>query len=689
MKSAFQGVLLGLVLASAALAEEGNSKALDNLDVQALDKLSLEELLEMPLSIGGGRQSTALDAPASVWVIDKELLRETPALSLYEILRLVPGTVLNQYSPGQVDHSFRFKGSFPENQTAVLLNGTSMLNEGLGIYEQQMLNLNDIESVEVVLGPASTLYGANAFSGVLNFVTRRPSRDLTRVWAQAQGGQGQGSRGREGDPLGSAPLGTGYVEGSTGWHTGGVKLSAGASYEPSFGFEGNLGRPAGITTPVRGFTSLLDLDQDLRSGWLLRLQATAASKSGPFELLDAADTHQQSYSTALKLSRPNLLAVGDELRLEAAVNAFRIGFQIESPGLSTAPSTLASNTGSLKAEYRPATFLRNNATVGMELRGSLLHISPEGSLEPWGQSQLAVSVYGEDSFRIVPTLLATAGVRLDTQEHPQDRPLRYFSASPRASLVWQFRKEQVLRLEYSSAFRTPTAIERAAHVLSTTGEELIVGNRDLQSERVHAFQLGYEGHWGLFVPRAEVYLARTIHNITVDFVPNGDPRTESQGGPEHETLGSNPWGFKIPYRYINLDAYWIPGATARLEFNPRPGFRTFLLYTYSPLGVQHSLSLNQYLTIGRTSASANFIFRDAEQGEQFWNIPGHVTLNARVDQALDAAGRWSVGLTALNLVDYRFRYRKEDPASPFLVRDLSVGEFVGLRLFATITYKLN
>ncbi len=684
-----RSALLWLLLTSVAFAQgqTQDPPSLEQMDLEALENASLEELLAIPISIGGGRESTALEATASVWVLDRDLVRETAALSPYEILRLVPGTVLFQYAPGQVRHNFRFPGSFPENQTAVLLNGSSILDEGLGVFEQQMLHLNDIERVEAVLGPASTLYGANAFSGVINFITRRPLRKGTRLWAQAEGGFGQGSRGRAGDPLGTGALGTGYVEGSTGWTSGGVKLSVGAASEPSFGFEGDLARPSGLTQPVQRLTSLAELEQDLPRGWLLAVQATAALKRGPFQLVDAADTRQQGYTGRVKLSRQGVLMPEDHLELELSLNHFSLDFGVESPTLSTVPLTLASTTSGLKVEYRPATFARNTATVGAEVRGALIDPTPSDMIEPWGRQQLGLGLFCEDTFRALPQLLLTAGARVDLRLHPGDSPLQYFSASPRASAVWLFREGHALRLEYSSGFRIPTGIERAANVYTADGQPLVVGKRDLESERLYAFQLGYEGRFGMFVPRAEIYVGRTFRNITPDLVPFGGERSEDvQGRPIANLPGGEPWSSKAPYYYKNLDAYWIPGATARLELNPRPGARTFLLYTWVPLGAQHWLSLNQYLTFGAASFSANLRFQDAHSENLPWSSPGHVALNVRAGYALDAAGHWSLALSALNLLDFRFR-RPTAGDLPPLERDGSNGELVGRRVFLTLGYR--
>ena len=128
------------------------------------------------VSIATGRSQSLQTAPAVASVITAEQIRDTGARDLIDILRLVPGFYLgrtaNPFDPVVAVRGF----SSSYNQTVLfMLDGVPQTELVLGDRRTTLgkIPLDLIDRVEVIRGPGSALYGADAYSAVVNIITRR------------------------------------------------------------------------------------------------------------------------------------------------------------------------------------------------------------------------------------------------------------------------------------------------------------------------------------------------------------------------------------------------------------------------------------------------------------------------------------------------------------------------------------
>lgn len=119
------------------------------------------------------------DAPTSVTVIDREMIRASGARDLNDIFRLVPGF---QTFPNNTDAArVSYHGPTDEDyspRVQVLIDGRSMYSPlfGNGVnWVALPVAIEDIERIEVVRGSNSASYGSNAFLGVINIITLDPA----------------------------------------------------------------------------------------------------------------------------------------------------------------------------------------------------------------------------------------------------------------------------------------------------------------------------------------------------------------------------------------------------------------------------------------------------------------------------------------------------------------------------------
>lgn len=143
------------------------------------DDLDFAESDDMPVVLTAVRLRQAqIDTPASVTVIDAELIKQLGIKSIADVFRFVPGMMVgydrNNNMP--VVHYHGGPASFPRN-LQVLLDGRSMYKSAIAsvVWNDLPVALEDIERIEVVRGPNASTYGTNAYQAVINILTKHPA----------------------------------------------------------------------------------------------------------------------------------------------------------------------------------------------------------------------------------------------------------------------------------------------------------------------------------------------------------------------------------------------------------------------------------------------------------------------------------------------------------------------------------
>jgi len=126
-----------------------------------------------------------LEAPATVSIITAEDIRMSGATNIPDVLRRVVGVDVMQLSSAQPELSIRGFNRALSNKVLVLVDGRSVYQDIMAtpLWAVIPVALEEIERIEVVRGPASAVYGANAVTGVINIITRAPGqgKDLVHV----------------------------------------------------------------------------------------------------------------------------------------------------------------------------------------------------------------------------------------------------------------------------------------------------------------------------------------------------------------------------------------------------------------------------------------------------------------------------------------------------------------------------
>ena len=125
-----------------------------------------------------GCLTKVVNSPAAVSVVSAEAIASAPDRSTPELLRAVPGVNVVRYSNRDWNVTSRQATSTLANSQLVLVDGRSVYLDFIGVVLWDLVPVDplDIEQIEVVRGPASAVWGANAFTGVVNVLTKAPAK---------------------------------------------------------------------------------------------------------------------------------------------------------------------------------------------------------------------------------------------------------------------------------------------------------------------------------------------------------------------------------------------------------------------------------------------------------------------------------------------------------------------------------
>lgn len=162
LKLSFTALILGISLYSSAQT--------DSLD---LYELNLEALMNMQVVTASKQMQSIEKAPAIIDVISEQQIQDFNANNLYEIISLLPGIEMMETFFGRTVLNFRGVTNINyTNKVLLMIDGNPIYDVVTGSYYLEAIPTNSISRIEIIRGPGSSLYGTNAYSGVINVITK-------------------------------------------------------------------------------------------------------------------------------------------------------------------------------------------------------------------------------------------------------------------------------------------------------------------------------------------------------------------------------------------------------------------------------------------------------------------------------------------------------------------------------------
>jgi iron complex outermembrane receptor protein len=447
------------------------------------------------------RAQRLADAPAAITVIGSEEIELAAADDYGDLLRNVPGLNVAQTSVRDINMTGRGSTSTLANSQLVLLDGRSLYLDFFGFVMWDLLPIqaHEIERIEVVRGPGSAVWGANALSGVVNVISRRP-RDL------------QGTTVVVGTPYTS-------IVHAAATDDFAYKVSAGYFEQPAYE------RPTGTipgsvppqTYPVfenRGteqsrINVLLDWDTAegnvaFATGYA-QTDGILHSGIGPF------DVDRGSNLSYLKADWNR-----GTWHLGAAANYLdgdAVNLLTRGANGAPLPLSFVSDAYALDATNTAELGERHVLTYGANFRATDFTLDIAAAAD----DRTEVGAFVQDEIALGERIRWVVGARYDEIDPLEDGVL-----TPRTSLILSPSPAHSIRISYNEAFRTPSAINGYLDVtiLQQLGPFLAAGDADgnpaLVEERLDAYELGYVGTFasGLTLTAA---LYRNVIEDSIDF----------------------------------------------------------------------------------------------------------------------------------------------------------------------------
>lgn len=400
-----------------------------------------------PVVVTATRVETAVRAPASVTVLSGDSLRARGLVHLADALRLVPGaSVVTASSYGSQASLFVRGGQ--GNYVRVLLDGAA-LNEPGGAIDLGALTLDNIERIEIVRGPASVLYGADAVTGVIQLISRTGAGGARAALALDGGSYGQRDVALSGA-------------------FGGSRASASASLADRAS-TGIL--PFNNDYRHRSAAASLRLAPDARTEAVLSARWLAASYHYPTES-DGSLGERNAENTTRRLT---LTFAGRRAISNRLTASWTLSSGEHFPRSNDGPDSAADTVGffgffSRGTVTRRAAELRVTARVGAT---HSLTIGADGSRDHERSSTRSLSEYGEDAGSFVAARNDRAvyvqavggfGARASYQVGARLDDNSAFGTfrTARLSAAWQLSKAWRARAAVGSAFRAPSFFENFA-----------------------------------------------------------------------------------------------------------------------------------------------------------------------------------------------------------------------------------
>jgi hypothetical protein len=467
---------------------------IEDASLEGLLGLSLEDQLGQTESASRSRESV-LRAPATITTIDATQIRLSGATTVADVLRFVPGVTVIRNSPSNYVISLRGTGGLAANNVILTVDGIPLNDplDGTVSWDLVPLNVEDVERIEVVRGPVSPAYGADAYTGVINILTRQTIGLTPSYVVRARGGADA-----RGDGIGSVSTRFVHIgqrlELKGFLDAGHDEVAAAAAAASPLVYDG---RPT--ANHLSGMAAL-KVKTSRSSSLAVELGGVWSRRSGMDHLaLDSeSETRRLFFGRAL-FDLGDLAGHGGDLRLWAQ----SLAVTVQSPH-SAATGFSYDGARTFRVAAGTDLVLPLAGSLSLQLGGQgwverveapFLHPNASGAVRP------GYGFYTGLKAAPLPSLDLILTGRGDLA--PIAANLEY---SYRASAIYH-RATWALRLTGASAFRTPTYVEAAGRFVDPTSQQILLERGDhIVSPRNTAIELG-----ATFSPSSRLTVAPTVY----------------------------------------------------------------------------------------------------------------------------------------------------------------------------------
>lgn len=499
--------------------------------------VELNEVLVYGASL---RRERITEAPASVAIIGaKDIARNAGSGQLPRLLESEPGVDMVQ--SGLYDFNINTRGfnSSLNRRLLILLDGRDLATAFLGATEWNGLSipLEELGRIELVRGPGSALYGANAYNGVMN-ITSSPPRALMGTKVILGTGELSMFRAdaRHADAIGpwSYKVNIGGISGKTF-----SRIRTGNQFEYS-GFNPFLNSEVVDlnTDPVRTIYAAARVDYDYEGGSVSTIEGGIAQVEN--EVIVTGIGRVQVQQAQRPWARVSYSGHGFNVLTWVSGRKNIKPERSLSTGLDLYQDALVTHG---EVQYNFAA-VENNLFVVAGFSHRLVDIGTKGTLMLSTRHDNMTGVFAQAEYKVTSAVKTVLAARWDRSTlHPSQ-------FSPKAAIVWTFMEGHSIRGTFNKAFQTPNYSELYLHVKHPTRPLAYYGNmvenppgltgfvggaqprprKNMTVEKIVGYEAGYKGVFGnsLFLTIDTYY--SELSDFVTDLAVGVNPRFPPSGG---------------------------------------------------------------------------------------------------------------------------------------------------------------
>jgi len=483
--------LLAICLTQAALADDAPGPAKPD-DLSSLD---LKSLLDMKVITASKFSERLSDAPGVISVVTQDELFRFGGLTLREVLERVPG--LSGTSAYFTDRSIvAVRGDQTKingGHVLFLINGRpvrEVLEGGIVSDLLESFPVNALERIEVIKGPGSVLYGSNAFSGVVNLITKKA--DTNDLVLSAFGGE-KGGKGGSGQVM--------YKRGHLSIFGAG-QFHQKPDWSPTYRFHDPLNGDPFAGPPIQSATL-----HDRGSGSYLGVNYKGLSFMSSFTEWHAPDFVRGNIGT--DRWRRGFADLGYSTKVRQGWDmSFNFTYSrtlFANPGYPN----IGRDSHEVVAEWTNAITLtdRDHLIVGAlfnHVQGTETYYGLGFPIPISNGDPSAEAMYAQFDHRLTASIKLVGGLQFNKIDRVRGILL------PRAGVIWNPTARTTVKVLYSKAFRAPSINE------TTLNHPGLEGTPGLRPEKVGTLDIGLSYQANQFEAGANYFHSRQTDSITID-----------------------------------------------------------------------------------------------------------------------------------------------------------------------------
>ena len=416
------------------------------------------------------------ETAAAIYVITQEDIHRSGVTSIPEALRLAPGVTVSRINSNQWAIGVRGFGTGLSRSVLVLIDGRSVYSPLFAgvFWDIQDTLLEDIDRIEVIRGPGGTVWGANAVNGVINIITKSAT--------ETQGMLATAGGGSEEKGFGSLRYGG--------------KIGENFSYRI---YGKGFSRDAQFTPHVSDFDDWQMGQGGFRTNWDLSRQDNLTIQGDSYQGKVGQQTLVSGFTApfstvvdeAAGVSGMNLLARWRRSLSETS----NLALQVYYDRTFRRQATFQERRNTVDFDFQHQFKITGHQELIWGLgyrytRGDTESV-PTVVISPRNRGENLFSAFVQDEVLFLDDRLhLTVGSKFEHNDYTG------FEFQPSARILWNPAEHHSLWASISRAVRTPTRVDRDIAVSSAPFPALplfarILGNKDFESEKTLAYELGY------------------------------------------------------------------------------------------------------------------------------------------------------------------------------------------------------